>query len=95
MDAYPASGYRSVLQTIDHIITQVQQANPVYFTTSNVIEEIRDFQTTGVVAFAEAKSFNRLLTEPLVHTINGNPTALNRGYIQQNKADVDKIVNRL
>ena len=91
----PASGYRSVLQTIDHIITQVQQANPVYFTTSNVIEEIRDFQTTGVVAFAEAKSFNRLLTEPLVHTINGNPTTLNRGYIQQNKADIDKIVNRL
>ena len=91
----PASGYRAVLQSIDRIITQVQAANPAFFTSTHVIEEIRDFQTTGVIAFAEAKSFKRLLREPLVHTINGNSTTLNRGYIQQNQTDVDKIVVRL
>lgn len=91
----PASGYRAVLQSIDSIITQVELSNPAFFTSQNVIEEVRDFQSTGVIAFAEAKSFNKLLTEPLVHSINGNQTTLNRGYIQQNKADVDVIVRRL
>ena len=91
----PASGYRAVLQSIDRIINQVQSANPGFFTSNNVIEEVRDFQTTGVIAFAEAKTFNKLLTEPLVHSINGNSTTLNRGYIQQNKTDVDNIVARL
>lgn len=91
----PASGYRAVLQSIDRIIAQVQATNPAFFTTQNVIVEVRDFQTTGVIAFAEAKSFNKLLGEPLVHSINGNTTTLNRGYIQQNKADVDTVVGRL
>ena len=91
----PASGYRAVLQSIDRIISQVQNANQDFFTSSNVIEEVRDFQTTGVIAFAEAKTFNKLMTEPMVHSINGNSTTLNRGYIQQNKIDVDKIVARL
>lgn len=91
----PASGYRAVLQSIDRILTQVQAANPGYFTSANVIEEVRDFQTTGVIAFAEAKSFNRLLGDPLVHTIYGNTTTLNRDYIRQNQADVDKVVMRL
>lgn len=90
-----ASGYRAVLQSIDTIIAQVQRTNSGFFTSGNVIEEVRDFQTTGVIAFAEAKSFNKLLSEPLIHTINSNPTTLNRGYIQQNKADVDVIVRRL
>lgn len=91
----PASGYRAVLQSIDSIIAQVQANNPAFFTSTNVIEEVRDFQTTGVIAFAEAKSFNKLLGEPLVHSINGNSTTLNRGYIQQNQSDVNTIVNRL
>lgn len=91
----PASGYRAVLQSIDRIIAQVQATNPAFFTTQNVIVEVRDFQTTGVIAFAEAKSFNKLIGEPLVHSINGNTTTLNRGYIQQNKADVDTVVGRL
>lgn len=90
-----ASGYRAVLQSIDRIISQVQTANPSFFTSTNVIEEIRDFQTTGVIAYAEAKTFNKLLGESLVHIIYGNSTTLNRGYIQQNQADVDKIVARL
>lgn len=79
----PASGYRAVLQSIDTIVNNAKSNNPAFFTTNMTIQEVRDFQTTGVIAFAEAKSFTTLIREPLVHTLNGTQTTLNRSYIQQ------------
>lgn len=90
-----AIGYRAVLQSIDNIISQFLSSYSQHFTSNNVLAEVRDFQTTGVIAFAEAKSFGKLLTEPLAHFINGNNTTLNRSYIQQNKDAIDAIVSRL
>lgn len=91
----PASGYRAVLQSIDGIVQNAKNNNPTFFTPNMVIEEVRDFQSTGVIAFAEAKTFSRLQQEPLKHRINGNVTVLNRDYIQQNIANIDKVVGRL
>lgn len=86
------SGYRAVLQSIDDEIQVIHRQNPLFFTHNWNIEEVRDFQTTGVIAFAEAKTFATLINEPLTHIINGQRTTLNRDYVQQYIDNVDRIV---
>jgi cellulose biosynthesis protein BcsQ len=59
----PASAYHAVLTEIDTMIQAVQQTNPNVFTFANLadgVTEIRDFQTTGVVAFACGLPFTRM-----------------------------------
>jgi ATPases involved in chromosome partitioning len=90
-----ASGYQSVLRSIDQEISQAKSATPQNFTQTSSVGEVRDFQTTGVVAFAEAKSFSTLLQERLTHLINGQNTTLNRQQIQMYVSNIDDIVNRL
>lgn len=51
-----ASAYAAVLRSIDDDITKLISSNPDIFTFSDVVSgvvNIRDFQTTGVVAFAQ------------------------------------------
>ena len=91
----PASSYSAVLQSIDSLISSLMATNPQAFSRQNVIEEVRDFQSTGVVAFAEAKSFEQLKTEPLKHIIGGQDTHLNRPYIDNNAVDIDNLVGKL
>lgn len=60
----PASAYFAVLQGIDQDITQFLKTNSDFFTfqnTNNGTVEIRDFQTTGVVAFARGCPFSQLV----------------------------------
>lgn len=55
-----ASAYQAVLVSIDRMITKLMQQNPDVFTFTNLkdgVAEIRDFQTTGVVAFAFGMPF--------------------------------------
>ncbi len=91
----PASAYQSVLQSIDMLVGQLQVQYGGYFSPRFSIQEVRDFQTTGVVAQAEAKSFDMLLTEPLTHVIDGRPTKLDRVNIQQYADNIDVIANTL
>lgn len=59
----PASAYHAVLTEIDAMIQAVQQTSPGVFTFANVadgVTEIRDFQTTGVVAFACGLPFTHM-----------------------------------
>lgn len=59
----PASAYRAVLTEIDAIIDGLIASHPSSVTFSNVrdaVVEIRDFQTTGVVAFAMGMPFSRM-----------------------------------
>ena len=56
----PASAYASVLSAIDSDLNSVLTSHPQYFSFNKItagIAEVRDFQTTGVVAFAEATPF--------------------------------------
>lgn len=58
-----ASAYAAVLSAIESDIAGLLLTHPQYFTFSNIangIVEIRDFQTTGVVAFAKGLPFSRL-----------------------------------
>lgn len=91
----PASAYQSVLQSIDNLINQLKAQNGGYFSPNFSIQEVRDFQTTGVVAHAEAKSFDQLGSETLTHIIDGQPTKLAKDYIKKNADDIANIVNCL
>ena len=73
----PASAYASVLTSIDNDLQAIVLSYPQYFTFSNIsdgIVEVRDFQTTGVVAFAEATPFSQLVKG--IHNIFGNQTQI-------------------
>ncbi len=61
----PATAYGVVLQSIVDDVRSLLKTNPSIFTFSKVKDgyvDIRDFQTTGVVAFAEACPFYELAT---------------------------------
>ena len=58
-----ASAYAAVLHAIGQDVARLCAANPRLFTFTNIsngVVDIRDFQTTGVVAFAKGLPFSRL-----------------------------------
>jgi cellulose biosynthesis protein BcsQ len=92
----PASAYHSVLKSIDEDIETVMLSNPEIFTFNNLndgIVNIRDFQTTGVVAFAEAIPFTRLPTGR--HDIFGNITQVQQQYLDNCVEAMETIVSKL
>ena len=73
----PASAYASVLTSIDNDLQAVMTSHPQYFSFTNIndgLVDVRDFQTTGVVAFAEATPFSRLAKG--IHNIFGAQTQI-------------------
>ncbi|CAM3991782.1 MULTISPECIES: ParA family protein [Flavobacterium] len=92
----PASAYASVLQSIDSDLNLVLASNPNFFTFSNLsdgLAGVRDFQTTGVVAFAEATPFSRLTTG--VHNIFGANTQIQQANLTNCIDSINEIVNKL
>src|SRR3546814_3375365 len=58
-----ASAYEAVLAQIEKDVQGLISTNPQIFTFNNVANgfvEIRDFQTTGVVAFAKGQPFSKV-----------------------------------
>lgn len=77
----PASAYSAVLSTIDSQIGDVIKNSPEYFDFNTVktgITEVRDFGTTGVVAFARGQSFIDL--SPGRHNISGRRVQVKEEY---------------
>lgn len=91
----PASAYQSVLRSIDELVNNLQTQNGSYFSPQFSIQNVRDFQTTGVIAHAEAKSFDSLQNERLTHIINGKKTQLDRASIKQDADEIANIVAQL
>ena len=59
----PASAYHAVLTEIDNMISGILRSNPNVVTFTNIVDatvDIRDFQTTGVVAFAQGLPFTKM-----------------------------------
>jgi hypothetical protein len=59
----PSSAYAAVLRSIDQDVSKLLKSNSEIFTfakTKQGVVDIRDFQTTGVVAFARGCPFYRL-----------------------------------
>lgn len=92
----PASAYASVLSSIDQDINTVLTTHPQYFTFSSIADgvvDVRDFQTTGVVAFAEATPFTRLTTGN--HNIFGNNTQVQQQYLTNCINSINRIITRI
>ena len=90
-----AAAYRGVLASIDQEINTLMNANNQYFSSNDVIMEVRDFQTSGVAAFAEAKSFRQLVNDRRIRMIGGERVQLDINQIRNNQQSIAGIVARL
>ena len=94
----PASAYYSVLTSIDEIIERILNKNPEVFSFTNVTEgvvDIRDFQTTGVVAFAKGLPFTKL--RPGSYQMPGRETGtqISNEYLQNCITAMQELVSRI
>lgn len=92
----PASAYAAVLTAIDHDISNLLSTHPQLFTFAQIGQgtaEIRDFQTTGVVAFAKGLPFSQLRSGK--QTINTHRVQVKEDYRQQVMSSVNAMVAML
>lgn len=92
----PASAYQSVMKSIDALLQSVLNATPDVFTFSDLKDgsvDIRDFQTTGVVAFAEGKPFSKM--SPGYHLIGDKATQVNAENISNCRNAIADLVKLL
>lgn len=88
-----ASAFDSVLNHISDDISNLLSTHANLFTFQTLqdgILSIKDFGTTGVVAFAEGTPFENLSSG--IHRINGRETQVNNGLLQQCRDNINGIV---
>ena len=90
-----AKGYAAVLHSIDSEISQMHSSYPQYFTSNNSIIEMRDFQTAGVVAFAEARGFKSLLGDTRVRNICGEKVQVDADRLNLCLSEMQDFVNNI
>jgi cellulose biosynthesis protein BcsQ len=91
-----ASAYAAVLQAIQKDIEGLIKTNPEIFTFITVTDgfvDIRDFQTTGVVAFAKGLPFSKLASGK--QTINGHRVQVKEDYRKNSIDSVELLVSHL
>ncbi|WNG13249.1 ParA family protein [Cystobacter fuscus] len=91
-----ASAYAAVLDAIEKDVEKLLKSNPEIFTFSEIdagFVEIRDFQTTGVVAFAKGLPFSKL---PIgKQSINGHRVQVKDEYLTNAKVSMEDLVSHL
>jgi cellulose biosynthesis protein BcsQ len=91
-----ASAYNAVLSGIDTDLNALIKQYPQHFTFSEIdkgVTDVRDFQTTGVVAFARGCPFSSMPTGKL--TISGHRVQVKPEYRDQAQSAIDGIVEKL
>lgn len=91
-----ASAYAAVLNAIQNDIQGLLKTNADIFTFNTTKEgfvEIRDFQTTGVVAFAKGLPFSKLQAGK--QTINGHRVQVKQDYLTNSKDALERLVSSL
>lgn len=91
-----ASAYRAVLKSIDDQLQILLSSNPEIFSFTQVTDgvfDMRDFQTTGVVAFAKGQSFSSLNAGR--HNISGRRVQIKEEYRRQAAQAIDAFVDLL
>jgi cellulose biosynthesis protein BcsQ len=91
-----ASAYAAVLAAIESDIRSLLKSNPEIFSFSALKDgfvEVRDFQTTGVVAFAKGLPFSELPAGK--QTINGHRVQVKQEYLTNSKEEIRKLVEHL
>jgi hypothetical protein len=92
----PASAYAAVLGEIDGDIGSLIKTHPGYFTFNKPAAgtvEIRDFQTTGVVAFAKGCPISRLQSGK--QDIGGHRVQVKEDYRIECAKAIDQLAKRL
>ncbi|TQF79057.1 ParA family protein [Elioraea sp. Yellowstone] len=92
----PASAYAAVLTAIDNDINALLATHPNLFTFNNMANgtaQIRDFQTTGVVAFAKGLPFSRLKSGK--QSINNRRVQVKEDYRRAVVKSIDSLVAKL
>lgn len=92
----PASAYAAVLESIDDDVSKLMKSQPNLFTFKSInqgIVEVRDFQTTGVVAFARGTPFYCMPTGKL--DIGGHRVGVKDDYKDNCIESIDGLVKRL
>lgn len=92
----PASAYTAVLNAIQNDIKTLLTTNPDIFTFTSTQEgfvDIRDFQTTGVVAFAKGLPFSKLGHGK--QTVNGHRVQVKEDYRQNSINAMENLVDKL
>lgn len=91
-----ASAYAAVLAAIETDVAKLLKSNPEIFTfktTKSGFVEIRDFQTTGVVAFAKGLPFSKLSVGK--QTVNGHRVQVKDEYLDNARKAMTDLVARL
>lgn len=91
-----ASAYAAVLAAIQSDIQKLLKTNPDIFSfngTGTGFVDIRDFQTTGVVAFAKGLPFSQLQAGK--QTINGHRVQVKQEYLTNSIKSVEGLVSHL
>lgn len=88
-----ASAYAAVLAAIDADVAKLRSSNPEIFTKGAGSVEIRDFQTTGVVAFAKGLPFSKLPVGK--QSINGHRVQVKEDYLLDAIVAMNGLVNKL
>lgn len=91
-----ASAYAAVLQAIQKDIDGLLKTNPEIFTFKKIKDgfvDIRDFQTTGVVAFAKGLPFSKLISGK--QTINGHRVQVKEDYRINSIDSIEQLVSQL
>jgi hypothetical protein len=92
----PASAYYAVLAQIDTDIGRLIKTNPAYFTFKKPADgtvNIRDFQTTGVVAFAKGSPISRLTYGK--QDIGGHRVQVKEDYRKKCAEAIDDLAAKL
>lgn len=91
-----ASAYAAVLAAIEADVAKLLKSNPEIFAFKTVAKgfiEIRDFQTTGVVAFAKGLPFSKLQVGK--QSINGHRVGVKSLYLENAKEAMENLVSLL
>jgi hypothetical protein len=92
----PTSAYAAVLRAIEQDVTTLLRTNPnpfAFSSTPSGMVDIRDFQTTGVVAFARGLPFSRLSAGK--QSIGGYRVQVNEGQRILCLDAIDALVAKL
>ena len=92
----PASGYRAVLESIDKdVMSLLSNSNEFmsFLDLQSGLHEIRDFQTTGVVAFARGAPFFTLM--PGKRNVGGRRVAIDRKQIDDRRQEIEALAKKL
>jgi hypothetical protein len=91
-----ASAYAAVLQAIQEDVKMLLGTNPALFTFEEVSQgfvSIRDFQTTGVVAFAKGQPFSHVRAGK--QAVNGRRVQVKQEYLNNCVDAIEDLVKTL